>query len=596
MPTNCKEILNYYTLLKSANKHQRFCEVFDIVFNVAMLDSCYVSPETLRIVGGYACRNYPLTQFNDLMDHFSKKNIVTIKYQDELQSVSVQKRCAHDVIQASVNLKEEPLPEKFDSSYLKYLHKRLFENTFEWAGCTRELPFTFSDGTVEMNSTLKIPDLKCSISSDKVKSGLEEIDRILAEKNSLKGLSREEFVREASTIFSRLYNIYPFRNGNGPVNRIFFEKMAEAAGHRLDFSVITNQRWKYARYAALSFNKDDETAIHDLFEDISNPEKVNILKEFIQYENMTTDIRDKFIVAAKPGFTYTGLYRGCSGDSIMLMVDDLIIDDQYVLCKKDYIAPRAVKTLRLGDRITFTVPTSKKIVENVLIPEEKVPSLTEKEIISKILKNGSVQRAMQRIRSLSKCVYRSPEMLEKDINLIHVASGLGEEHIRQHVSLFKYKFAGTTILGVDNPARKQAKIDYFKLEQAVDDYISTVIFTRERVLQRHQEQQERCQGMVKMPSQVRNILSLSEENQIKALNANPSLHEEIKDLVNKVKDRLSSWEYEVLEKGYYVKFADSIGISVSRAREVTAIVKKAHKVCQLTRNRDHDSKTMSIVC
>ncbi|MCL6229991.1 Fic family protein [Bartonella bilalgolemii] len=317
-----------------------------------------------------------------------------------MQGIDFQKRCAHDIIQASVNLKEEPLPEKFDSSYLKYLHKRLFENTFEWAGCTRELPFTFSDGTVDINSTLKIPDLNCSVSSDKIESGLGEIDRILAEKNSLKDLSREEFIREASTIFSHFYNIYPFRNGNGIVQRIFFEKMAEAAGHRLDFSVITNQRWKYVRYAILTFNRDDETIIHDFFEDISNPEKVDILKEFIQYENMTTDIRNKFIAAAKPGFTYTGLYKGCSRDSIMLMLDELILDDWYVLCKKDYIEPRAVRTLRLGDRITFTVPTSKKIVENILIPEERATSLTEKEIVSEILKHGVVKRAVQEIRSL----------------------------------------------------------------------------------------------------------------------------------------------------------------------------------------------------
>ncbi|MCL6229990.1 hypothetical protein [Bartonella bilalgolemii] len=186
-------------------------------------------------------------------------------------------------------------------------------------------------------------------------------------------------------------------------------------------------------------------------------------------------------------------------------------------------------------------------------------------------------------------------MLDKGINLIHVDSGLSEQHIRQHVNLLEHKFAGTVILGIDNLARKQAKIDYFKLRQAVDDCISTVIFIRERILQRHQKQQERCSRMVKMPSQaVQNILSLSEEDQIKALNANPSLHEEIKDLVDNVKDRLTSWEFQVLEKGDYVKLADSIGISVSRAREVTAIIKKAHKVCQLTRNRDHESKTMNI--
>ncbi|WP_158078274.1 BID domain-containing T4SS effector [Bartonella sp. AR 15-3] len=523
------------------------------------------------------------------LNAYTYSNSLTIKNKYELRGIDFQERCAHDVIQASVNLKEEPLPEKFDSSYLKYLHKRLFENTFEWAGYTRELPFTFSDGTVKLDTTITIPDLGCSIGSDKITNGLKEIDRILAEKNSLKDLSREEFVRKASTIFSHFYSIYPFCSGNGCVQRIFFEKMAEAAGHRLDFSVITKKRWQYARYAALLPTRGDKAIIHDLFEDISNPEKVNILKEFIRYENMSIDIKDKFVVAAKAGFPYTGLCKGYSGDAVMLM-----IDDQYVLCKKDDIAPGTLKTLKLGDRITLTVPRSKAIAEDVLIPEARIAPLTEKEIISRIEKYGSIQGITRKIRALSKCVYGSSKMLDNDINLILVDSGLGEQHIRQHVSLLRYQLVGVTVLGVDNPARKQARIDYFKLEQALDDYISAVIYTRQIVLKGHKEQQERGERMVKMPSQaVQNIFSLSEEDQIKALNGNPSLHEEIKDLVNKVKDRLTSWERQVLKEECCVQLADSIGISLSRAREVTAIVKNAHKVCQLTTNREHEPKAMN---
>ncbi|MDD9330745.1 MAG: type IV secretion system effector protein, partial [Bartonella sp.] len=64
---------------------------------------------------------------------------------DNLSMVS-----GHCAVQAIVNLHNEPLPERFDSSYLKYIHKRLFENTFEWAGNSRDCPFTFKDGTTAM--------------------------------------------------------------------------------------------------------------------------------------------------------------------------------------------------------------------------------------------------------------------------------------------------------------------------------------------------------------------------------------------------------------------------------------------------------------
>ncbi|WCR55106.1 MAG: Putative cell filamentation protein [Bartonella clarridgeiae] len=48
-----------------------------------------------------------------------------------------KKKCTHDTVEAIVNLRQETLPEKFDFSYLKYLHKCLFENTFEWGAYLR---------------------------------------------------------------------------------------------------------------------------------------------------------------------------------------------------------------------------------------------------------------------------------------------------------------------------------------------------------------------------------------------------------------------------------------------------------------------------
>ncbi|MDD9334190.1 MAG: type IV secretion system effector protein, partial [Bartonella sp.] len=49
----------------------------------------------------------------------------------------LKKQCSRDTKKIMIDLRQEPSPERFDSSYLKYLHKRLFENTFEWAGCIR---------------------------------------------------------------------------------------------------------------------------------------------------------------------------------------------------------------------------------------------------------------------------------------------------------------------------------------------------------------------------------------------------------------------------------------------------------------------------
>ncbi|WP_438721590.1 BID domain-containing T4SS effector, partial [Bartonella rochalimae] len=332
-----------------------------------------------------------------------------------------------------------------------------------------------------------------------------------------------------------------------------------------------------------------------LFEDISNPEKVDVLREFMNAIRNAgsfdeyAKVINRVIVVPNEGSTYTGICKGYSPDSIMLM-----INDKYVICKKDYFAPETLTALRLGDKLTFRASVPENF-ENILIPEEKVAPLTEEEIVARIAGNIFVQKSRQEIKTLSKSIYKSSKILDADINLVNIDSGFGEQYIRQNMSLLKYmsKLAGTEILGIDSPRRKQAKKDYFNLTQEFDNYISIVVSLRKHILQEHQEKQERCQQSIKMPSQaVQNILSLCEEDQIKALNANPSLCGEITGLVDKVKDRLTFWEYQALDDRDYEKLAKSIGISVSRAQKVTEIIKKAQKVCQLTRSRAHESKKM----
>ncbi|MDD9332974.1 MAG: Fic family protein, partial [Bartonella sp.] len=166
--------------------------------------------------------NIPMDEV--LSNGYTYSNNLTLKNKYELQGIEFQDICAYDVLEAECKLKKQPLPEKFNSSYLKYLHKCLFEKTFEWAGHTRDISFTFSDGTV---TTAPV--------NNKIKDGLDRIDQILAEKNNLKGLSREEFVYEASMIFALFSNLRPFAVGNGCAQRIFMEKIAEVAGYSLDF-------------------------------------------------------------------------------------------------------------------------------------------------------------------------------------------------------------------------------------------------------------------------------------------------------------------------------------------------------------------------
>nr|4PY3_A Chain A, Bartonella effector protein (Bep) substrate of VirB T4SS [Bartonella sp. 1-1C]4PY3_B Chain B, Bartonella effector protein (Bep) substrate of VirB T4SS [Bartonella sp. 1-1C]4PY3_C Chain C, Bartonella effector protein (Bep) substrate of VirB T4SS [Bartonella sp. 1-1C]4PY3_D Chain D, Bartonella effector protein (Bep) substrate of VirB T4SS [Bartonella sp. 1-1C]4PY3_E Chain E, Bartonella effector protein (Bep) substrate of VirB T4SS [Bartonella sp. 1-1C]4PY3_F Chain F, Bartonella effec len=221
----------------------------------------------------HMARNYAYPHMNTLKN---KHNIMSTK---KLAHV-----CEHYAKKAIINLNKEPLPQKFDSSYLKYIHQRLFESTFEWAGYTRDFSFTFDDGTVAEMPMMKVPNLDIFyVQGNDIQENLKKFDQLLASKNNLQGLSREEFVDEAAKLFVFLNSIAPFRAGNEPTQRVFFEKLAEAAGHQLDFSVATEKRIMRACIDGMTL-KDNMAykEMKSLFEDISDPKKIAALKNFLR--------------------------------------------------------------------------------------------------------------------------------------------------------------------------------------------------------------------------------------------------------------------------------------------------------------------------
>ncbi len=43
---------------------------------------------------------------------------------------------------------------RFDAAHLAAIHRHLFQDVYEWAGRTRDMPFTLSDGTIASEPTL----------------------------------------------------------------------------------------------------------------------------------------------------------------------------------------------------------------------------------------------------------------------------------------------------------------------------------------------------------------------------------------------------------------------------------------------------------
>ncbi|MDD9333866.1 MAG: type IV secretion system effector protein, partial [Bartonella sp.] len=116
-----------------------------------------------------------------------------------------------------------------------------------------------------------------------IQENLKKFDQLLASKNNLQGLSREEFVDEVVQLFSLLNYIAPFRAGNEATQRIFFWQLAKGAGHKIDFSVTTEERITRACIDSMTLKGDiAHKEMKDLFEDISNPKSITILKDFFK--------------------------------------------------------------------------------------------------------------------------------------------------------------------------------------------------------------------------------------------------------------------------------------------------------------------------
>ncbi|WP_212112802.1 BID domain-containing T4SS effector [Bartonella queenslandensis] len=330
-------------------------------------------------------------QINEEAQNFFYPNSKVLKNKYHIKDKEIlMERCSDDVKKEMIKLRQEPPPEQFNSSYLKYLHQRLFSRTFEWAGQTREEPFTFADSSVASMPILKRKEFtKPFAIGRKVQEGLEKLDKTLAEKNNLKGLSREEFVEHAAQLMIDLHHLHPFREGNRRTKRLFVEKLGQAAGHKLDFSLVSKKRKNFVRAAAME--RGDTEPMRHLLDDISHPEKSLILQEFTNsMKKLGMGEKNYYLaVVAKEGETYHGTYRGCGANGFMMDAQGTLI-----LGNKKDLTPEQIQTLTIGETFSFTAPKTQSLQEtqqNIRLPEEKRATLNNDKITEKSKDNAPIQ-------------------------------------------------------------------------------------------------------------------------------------------------------------------------------------------------------------
>jgi cell filamentation protein len=139
-----------------------------------------------------------------------------------------------------VELATNPVAGEFDYAHMKEIHRRIFQDTYEWAGNERVGPETrmTKDGPDVVNFAPGDPAAPTVAygyyPGPGVRHAAETQYRRLAGEGHLVGMDRDRFVERLAEHWGELNTIHSFREGNTRSQFVFFHQLAENAGCRLD--------------------------------------------------------------------------------------------------------------------------------------------------------------------------------------------------------------------------------------------------------------------------------------------------------------------------------------------------------------------------
>ena len=150
------------------------------------------------------------------------KNLLNIQNMDELE---IAEREVTSFTVTSIRYQAPP----YNLEYLQQLHRYLFSSLYSWAGELRDVDIR-KGGTYFCNCRFMISE------ATKLFNKLEN-------NNWLAGLSKDEFCEKLAFFYCEFNMIHPFREGNGRVQRLFFEHIALSAGYELDWENVEQNEW-----------------------------------------------------------------------------------------------------------------------------------------------------------------------------------------------------------------------------------------------------------------------------------------------------------------------------------------------------------------
>ena len=213
------------------------------------------------------------------LEQISEKNILgelTIKEVEqslkEYYTTKGQQDINHNELECdfvSMRIVELLNQDNFELSvdYLKYIHKYLFQDVYEFAGEFRKVDFSKHEKILN-NDSVAYGDFKT------LKESLE-YDISLEKEKDYKNMSIVDVIKNITDFSSSIWQVHPFREGNTRTTAVFIEKYLINLGYKVN-NTLFKDKSVYFRNALVRSNyfnnylniKEDKTYLIKFYENL----------------------------------------------------------------------------------------------------------------------------------------------------------------------------------------------------------------------------------------------------------------------------------------------------------------------------------------
>ena len=117
--------------------------------------------------------------------------------------------------------------------YLKYIHKYLFQDIYEFAGEFRKIDFSKHEKILNNDSV--------AYGNSKTLTESLEYDISLEKEKDYKDMSIVEVIKNITDFSSNIWQVHPFREGNTRTTAVFIEKYLISLGYNVDNSLFKDK-------------------------------------------------------------------------------------------------------------------------------------------------------------------------------------------------------------------------------------------------------------------------------------------------------------------------------------------------------------------